>query len=59
VTLTPITLGFGKPRPDRGYPEIADAKAAQEILENLQKLSQPFGTTITIKDGVGIITIGR
>jgi len=59
VTLTPITLGFGKPRPDRGYPEIADAKTAQEILENLQKLSQPFGTNITIKDGIGIITIGR
>ena len=59
VTLTPITLGFGKPRPDRGYPEVADAKAAQEILENLQKLSQPFGTNIAIKDGVGIITIGR
>jgi poly-gamma-glutamate synthesis protein (capsule biosynthesis protein) len=59
VTLIPITLGFGKARPDRGYPEIADAKAAQEILGNLQQLSQPFGTNITIKDGVGIITIGR
>jgi poly-gamma-glutamate capsule biosynthesis protein CapA/YwtB (metallophosphatase superfamily) len=59
VTLIPITLGFGQPRPDRGYPEIADAKAAQEILENLQKLSQPFGTNIVIKNGLGIITIGR
>jgi poly-gamma-glutamate synthesis protein (capsule biosynthesis protein) len=59
VTLIPIALGFGKPRPDRGYPEIADAKAAQEILGNLQKLSQPFGTTIVIKNGLGIITIGR
>jgi poly-gamma-glutamate capsule biosynthesis protein CapA/YwtB (metallophosphatase superfamily) len=59
VTLTPITLGFGKPRPDRGYPELADAKAAQEILEGLQKLSQPLGTNIAIKDGIGTITIGR
>jgi poly-gamma-glutamate synthesis protein (capsule biosynthesis protein) len=59
VTLIPITLGFGKPRPDRGYPEIADAQAAQEILGNLQKLSQPWGTNIVIKNGLGIITIGR
>jgi poly-gamma-glutamate synthesis protein (capsule biosynthesis protein) len=59
VTLTPIALGFGKPRPDRGYPEGADPKAAREILENLQKLSQPFGTNIAIKDGLGIIMIGR
>jgi poly-gamma-glutamate capsule biosynthesis protein CapA/YwtB (metallophosphatase superfamily) len=58
VTLTPIILGFGRPRPDRGYPELADAKAAQEILENLQKLSQPFGTTIAIEDGIGTITLG-
>jgi poly-gamma-glutamate synthesis protein (capsule biosynthesis protein) len=59
VTLTPITLGFGRRRPDRGYPELADAKAAQEILEGLRKLSQPFGTNIAIKDGIGTITIGR
>jgi poly-gamma-glutamate synthesis protein (capsule biosynthesis protein) len=59
VTLTPIALGFGRPRPDRGYPQVADPKTSQEILENLQKLSQPFGTSIAIKDSVGTITIGR
>ena len=59
ITLTPIALGFGRSRPDRGYPEVADAKTSQEILENLQKLSQPFGTTIAIRDGTGTITIGR
>ncbi len=58
VTLTPITLGFGRPRPDRGYPELADTKSAQEILENLQKLSRPFGTSIAIRDGIGTITLG-
>ena len=59
VTLTPYTLGFGKRAPDRGVPEIADTAAANEILGRLQKLSQPFGTSITIKDGVGSITVGR
>jgi poly-gamma-glutamate synthesis protein (capsule biosynthesis protein) len=49
VTLTPITLGFGRRRPDRGYPELADAKAAQEILEGLRKLSQPLELTLRSK----------
>ena len=57
VTLTPYTLGFGKRAPDRGYPELADPAAAAEILGRLQKLSQPFGTSITVRDGVGSITI--
>jgi poly-gamma-glutamate capsule biosynthesis protein CapA/YwtB (metallophosphatase superfamily) len=59
VTLTPITLGFGKKRPDRGYPQVADAATATQILERLQKLSQPFGTNIMIRNGVGVITIER
>jgi poly-gamma-glutamate synthesis protein (capsule biosynthesis protein) len=59
VTLTPFTLGFGKRAPDRGYPELADPAAATEILGRLQKLSQPFGTAIAIRNGVGRITIER
>lgn len=57
VTLTPVSLGFGEKRPDRGYPKLADPALATKLLERLQKLSQPFGTTIAIKNGVGTITI--
>jgi poly-gamma-glutamate capsule biosynthesis protein CapA/YwtB (metallophosphatase superfamily) len=57
VTLTPITLGFGETRADRGYPRLADAAKGTQILERLQKLSQPYGTNIVIKDGIGTITI--
>jgi poly-gamma-glutamate capsule biosynthesis protein CapA/YwtB (metallophosphatase superfamily) len=57
VILTPISIGFGKKRPDRGYPQVADNAMGTEILARLQKLSQPFGTNIAIKDGKGIITI--
>jgi hypothetical protein len=59
VTLTPISLGFGKQRTQRGYPELADSALATQILERLRKLSQPFGTSIVIKDGIGTITIER
>jgi len=57
VILTPIWLGFGRTRTNRGRPEIADSAMATKILERLQKLSEPFGTKIVIKDGLGIITI--
>lgn len=57
VLLTPISLGYGEKRPDRGYPKLADAALGRKILERLQKLSEPFGTTIEIKNGVGVIAI--
>jgi hypothetical protein len=59
ITLTPVTLGFGRKRPDRGYPQAADPASANEILARLQKLSQPFGTNIVINNGVGTIKIER
>jgi poly-gamma-glutamate synthesis protein (capsule biosynthesis protein) len=59
VILTPITLGFGKRSPDRGYPHVADPASAAEILERIQKLSQPFGTNIVINNGLGIIKIEK
>jgi len=57
VTLTPITMGYGEMRPERGYPRLADTGKGTQILERLQKLSQPYGTNIVIKDGIGTITI--
>jgi hypothetical protein len=59
VTLTPATTGFGKKTPDQGYPEVPDPATATQILEHWQKLSEPFGTKITISNGVGTITIPR
>lgn len=59
VRLMPITLGFGRSRWQRGRPEAADPETSVKILDRLQKLSQPFGTRIAIKDGVGIIAIER
>jgi poly-gamma-glutamate synthesis protein (capsule biosynthesis protein) len=59
VRLTPITLGFGRRRWQRGTPESADQETSARILERLQKLSQPFATTIEIRNGRGIIQIGK
>ena len=59
VQLTPITLGFGHSRWQRGRPEAADPRASAGILSRLQKLSEGFGTKITVRDGQGVITVEK
>lgn len=41
----------------RGVPHFADPTNALRILTHLQTISQPFGTAITIEDGVGVLRI--
>jgi poly-gamma-glutamate synthesis protein (capsule biosynthesis protein) len=38
-----------------GVPHPADAAQAQQILERLKTVSAPFGTTIRIEGGVGVV----
>jgi poly-gamma-glutamate capsule biosynthesis protein CapA/YwtB (metallophosphatase superfamily) len=60
VTLTPIELGVGDPvakLPDVGAPYLASPAIGKEILEYMQKLSERYGTKITIQNGIGIINI--
>jgi poly-gamma-glutamate capsule biosynthesis protein CapA/YwtB (metallophosphatase superfamily) len=55
VEILPITLGQGKPRPQRGRPVLADPQSGKVIIERLAKLSEPYRTRITFQDGKGII----
>jgi poly-gamma-glutamate capsule biosynthesis protein CapA/YwtB (metallophosphatase superfamily) len=58
LELHPIELRWEGPRDaDRGIPRLADPATAVRILQRLQRLSEPFGTTITIDDGVGRVTL--
>ncbi|TCP20702.1 poly-gamma-glutamate synthesis protein (capsule biosynthesis protein) [Scopulibacillus darangshiensis] len=52
IKLYPISLGFGLPRYQRGWPVLSDD---QSILERLQALSRPFGTDIKIEGKIGVI----
>jgi poly-gamma-glutamate capsule biosynthesis protein CapA/YwtB (metallophosphatase superfamily) len=54
IKLYPIELGFELPRYRMGWPTMS---ANEKILEKLSKLSAPFGTSIEIKDGVGIVRL--
>ena len=55
VRLHPIELTYNVRMAQRGLPRLASPEAAQRILERLQELSEPLGTTILIEGDVGII----
>ncbi|WP_461513332.1 CapA family protein [Rhizobium mongolense] len=57
LRLYPIELGHSKRFANRGVPNLAPLPLAKSILERLQKLSKPFGTEITIDNGVGVIRL--
>jgi poly-gamma-glutamate capsule biosynthesis protein CapA/YwtB (metallophosphatase superfamily) len=53
ITLHPLTLGYGEPLPIRGIPRHATGDLGDEILESMRRLSDPFGTRIDVRYGVG------
>jgi poly-gamma-glutamate capsule biosynthesis protein CapA/YwtB (metallophosphatase superfamily) len=57
VRLYPITLGFGKPRPQRGRPRLADKEAGQRIIDKLRELSESFGVEVEYlgRENIGVI----
>jgi len=58
VELHPIELHWDGPRDaDRGIPRPADPRTAERVLSRLQRLSEPFGTEIAIRDGVGHLVL--
>lgn len=58
LAFHPITLGFGQSRSVRGRPMFAEGELGQKILDDLVKLSAPMGTKITIRNGVGYVSLG-
>jgi poly-gamma-glutamate capsule biosynthesis protein CapA/YwtB (metallophosphatase superfamily) len=57
LALHPISLGFGKPRTERGRPLLADAATGRKILDDLIQRSAPFGTRISVRDGIGYVEV--
>ncbi|MER8389339.1 CapA family protein [Mesorhizobium sp. M1380] len=57
LKLIPVELGYSERLANRGVPRLAPWPDAEAILERLQRLSKPFGTHITIENGVGIIRV--
>ena len=57
LALHPITLGFGGSRTARGRPMLADGALGDKILGDVERLSKPFGTRMTIRNGVAQVEI--
>jgi poly-gamma-glutamate synthesis protein (capsule biosynthesis protein) len=59
VRLYPVDLGgYIRPSSDMGIPMTPSPEIAKLILEEVQALSKPFGTKITIENNIGIIRVG-
>ncbi len=56
IVLIPISLGYKEPRSQRGRPRLAAPEQAKEIVDELNKLSAPYGTTVVWSDGKGVIS---
>ncbi len=57
VRLHAVDLGFDRRAANRGVPRLARPEVARTILERLQRLSSPYGTTIAIEQHVGVIRL--
>ena len=57
LKLHPIELGQSRPRSQRGRPMLASPELAVKILKTIQGLSKPYGTEITVEDGVGVVEL--
>lgn len=48
--LHPVALGFGEPVHRRACPRLADRAEAKEILTDVARLSESYGTTVRTMD---------
>ncbi|HEY7559075.1 MAG TPA: CapA family protein [Candidatus Binatia bacterium] len=55
IRVHPIDQGFGRPRPQRGRPLLAEGEVADRVIDRVRRLSHRYGTKVAKRDGVGII----
>ncbi|MDR3734673.1 MAG: CapA family protein [Acidobacteriaceae bacterium] len=59
LVLYPATLGYGLTRSQRGFPHPASPAAAKDIIGNIAKRSEPFGTKVEFINGHGVIKLDQ
>lgn len=57
VKIYPIDQGFGRSRPQRGRPLLAEGEVADRVIERVSRLSRRYGTKISNRDGIGIVQL--
>ena len=54
IRIHPIDQGFGRPRPQRGRPVLAEGEVANRVIKRVTKLSERYGTKISQRGELGI-----
>ena len=54
IKLYPVDMGFRMPRSRQGTPRLADSALAGKIIDRVAKISEQYGTTIVVRDGMGV-----
>ncbi len=58
IRLYPVEIGLGqRPWSREHIPQTPSPEKARQILERVQKYSEPFGTRISIENNIGIIRV--
>ncbi len=58
IRIYPVDLGLGaRPWSRENIPVTPTPDKARSILEKIQKYSEPFGTTISIENNIGVIRV--
>jgi Bacterial capsule synthesis protein PGA_cap len=57
IKIHPIDQGFGRSRPQRGRPVLAEGDVAKRVIERVARLSKRYGTKIVNCDGLGVISL--
>ncbi|GAA4860404.1 hypothetical protein GCM10023310_44610 [Paenibacillus vulneris] len=57
IILHPQEFGYDAPISQRGIPRVPKPEVAERILKRMQRLSESFGTKISIENNLGIIRL--
>jgi poly-gamma-glutamate synthesis protein (capsule biosynthesis protein) len=57
MRLYPVELGQHRSRSQRGRPMMVGVEIGERILGKIVDLSKPYGTKITVRDGVGFLEL--
>lgn len=57
IKIYPIDQGFGRPRPQRGRPVLAEGEVAERVIDRVARLSKRYGTEIVKNECGGVIAL--
>lgn len=57
IKIYPIDQGFGRPRPQRGRPVLAEGEVAERVIDRVARLSKRYGTEIVKNEYGGVIAL--